>query len=392
MEDIRLLRGRTFDGQNMIENAEIGINIKSGIIEYVDEINGKNNLDITILPGLIDTHIHFFGSESDQLIDWVLTDNVLLTIKSVYDAEALLDAGFTTVRTMGDKVSLGMSKAEKLRILKGPRIISSGYSIAETGGNDDPKFLSHELSKEFSYSYYCDSPWECRKAVRMNIRNGAESIKAYSSRSFVGGGKLKTELTVDELSAISDEAHVAHLKAAAHSYGPDAIQNSLDANFDSIEHGLGITEDQAEFMKKKDIFYVPTLSVYRAKVSSNQERNELVKKHFEKDISIAFNAGVKIATGTDFLGTRNEPHGLNASEIIYLSEFTGNIYALKAATSLAAECLGLNNIGFVKKGFQADIISVKGDPLKEITKVRRGNVIFVMKKGEIIKDIENLIK
>jgi imidazolonepropionase-like amidohydrolase len=392
-----IYRGRVFDGLELLEFAEFEIDEKNGNIKYLEETRktnprqgGKKSKlqDITFLPGLIDTHIHFFGTQNHSLMDWVLTSDVMLTIKSVKDAESLLNSGFTTVRTMGDKVSLDMSRAEKNNMLYGPRIISSGYSIAETGGNDDPKFLPLERAKELSYSYYCDGPWECRKAVRMNLRNGAESIKAYSSRSFVGGGKIKDELTVEELTAITDEAHRAHLKAASHAYGESAILNSIDSRFDSIEHGLGLTEDLAERMKKMNIFYVPTLSVYkRIRSDVNEYRDQMIKKHIEKEVKIAQEAGVKIAAGTDYVGTHDEPHGLNYIEISCLSEVIGNRMALRAATSSAAECLGIENIGRIKEGFVGNVIAVKGNPMEDINSLRPENVLLVIKGGRIMKNL-----
>lgn len=388
MQRTRIIRGRAFDGERAIESAEVAINEESGLIEYVEEVRQRPQGDITVLPGLIDTHIHFFGTESPQLIDWVMSPDALLAIKSTYDAEALLDAGFTTVRTMGDKVSLAMSRAEKMGVLRGPRIISSGYSIAATGGDDDPKFLSYELAKQLSYSYYCDGPWECRRAVRLNVRAGAESIKAYASSSFVGGGRIRNELTLEELKAIAEEAHTAHLKAAAHAYGSSAVQNVIDAGFDSVEHGLGLTEDQAEQLRKKGIFYVPTLAAYKASERSlDSERAEIIRRHFEKEVSLAFNAGAKIAVGTDYLGTSNKPHGMNYLEVVYLAEIIGAENALRAATSLAAECLGLESIGRLAPGKQADVIAVKGDPLKDTRALGRENVVLVIKKGRTMKDL-----
>jgi imidazolonepropionase-like amidohydrolase len=392
-----IYKGRVFDGIEYHEMSELSFSPETGKIEYLEDLkksSSKNEkkdskfTDITFLPGLIDTHIHFCGTESSSLVDWILTPDVMLTIKSVNDAQKLLQSGFTTVRTLGDKVSLEMSKAEKSGILGGPRIISAGFSLAETGGNDDPKFLSVENSKVLSYSYYCDGPWECRKAARMNLRNGAEVIKVYSSRSFVGGGRIKDEFTVEELSAISDEAHRAFVKAASHAYGESAIKSSIDAGFDSIEHGLGLTEELAEIMKKKNIFYVPTLSAYKNfRENANSYKAQMIKNHIERDVKIAFNSKVKIASGSDYVGSSNEPHGENYHEIVYLSEIIGNKEALIAATSRAAECVGLNNVGQLKKDFLADIIAVKGNPLDNSSALKPENIILVIKRGKILKNL-----
>ncbi len=386
-----ILKGRVFDGIEMHEFAEMSVNESSGIIEYVDvgrptsgKSSGDKGGDLTYLPGFIDTHIHFFGTGTFSLNDWVMTPEVTATINSVNDARNLLDSGFTTVRTMGDKVSIGMSRAEACGILVSPRIISAGFSIAETGGNDDPRNLPIDFAQRISYSYYCDGPWECRKAVRRNIREGARSIKAYSSGSFAGGGKIKTEFTVEELSAIAEETRAAGLKSSSHAYGREAISNSLQAGFDSIEHGLGLTEDLAEQMRRDGTYYVPTLSVYKRRRSDETSpMAALVRKHLSDDVSMAVRSGVKIAAGTDFVGSREEPHGENAKEMIYLAETIGSEAALRAGTSEAAKCVGMEDIGLLKKGKVADIIAVKGDPVKQIESIRNDRIRFVMKGGKI---------
>ncbi|HLH85746.1 MAG TPA: amidohydrolase family protein [Thermoplasmataceae archaeon] len=391
-----LLQGRIFDGESFIENGEVQIDENSENIEFVNERRSKISRvedkklsdEITIMPALIDAHIHFFGTKNYSLLDWVLTPDVMLTINSVNDARKLIDSGFTTVRALGDKVSLDMSKAEKLGLLIGPRIISAGYSLACTGGNDDPKSLPLEIAKKVSYSYYCDGPWECRKAVRTNLRNGAEVIKAYASTSFVGGGIIRPELTEEELAAIAEESHHAKIKAAVHAYGSEALNNSIEAGFDSIEHGLGLTEDIAEEIKKRGIFYVPTLAVYKRKrEDKNSVRDEMIRRHIEKEMEIAGRVRLKIAAGTDYVGSLNEPHGQNYLEVKFLSETLGNIEALKSATSRAADCLGLSRIGTIAPGKEADLILVRGDPGRSISALSPDNILMVIKRGRVVKNI-----
>lgn len=392
-----IFRGRTFDGTRLMENAEFKVSDETGLIEYLEEsrssaevANGKEiqNKEVTFLPGLIDTHIHFFGTGNHSLNDWVLTDKVIVTIRSVEDSRNLLNAGYTTVRTMGDKVSIAMSKAERMNLLFGPRIMSAGFSLAETGGNDDPRNFELDFAQKISYSYYCDSPWECRRAVRMNLRDGAESIKAYSSTSFAGGGKVKNQLTLEELSAIADESHKGLVTAASHAYGESAINNSVLAGFNSIEHGLGMTERLAEEMKKRGTFYVPTMSTYvGSENSGNATRNEMIKKHLDKEVKLAMDTGVKIAAGTDFVGSSDDPHGMNYKEISFISSVTGPEIALRSGTSMAADCIGLGNVGRISRDHIADIIAVKGNPMTNIESLNPKNVVFVMKGGRVVKDL-----
>ena len=382
--------GRIFDGEKVHELAEVGINQETGTIEYIEDTRRKDPRyeGMTLMPGMIDVHIHFFGVDSYNLMDWVLTPDVILTIKSVNDASRLLDAGFTTVRTLGDKVSLGMSKAEKQGIIRGPRIISAGFSLAETGGNDDPKRLPIHMSKGLSYSYYCDGPWECRKAVRMNVREGAEAIKVYASTSFVGGGPIRDELTLEELSSISAEAHKFHLKATAHAYGESAITHTIEGGFDSVEHGLGLTAEQAELMVKRGIYYVPTMSVYmRERDDVNAYRDMMISHHLKEEVKLAFESGVKIAAGTDYVGSYNEPHGENYREPLYLSGIIGPLEALRSVTSIAADCLGVPEIGRVASGKKADIIAVKGKPDLDAKYLAPENVAIVIKNGKLQKGI-----
>ena len=392
-----IFRGRTFDGTRLMENAEFKVSDETGLIEYLEEsrnsaevANGKEiqNKEVTFLPGLIDTHIHFFGTGNHSLNDWVLTDKVIVTIRSVEDSRNLLNAGYTTVRTMGDKVSIAMSKAERMNLLFGPRIMSAGFSLAETGGNDDPRNFELDFAQKISYSYYCDSPWECRRAVRMNLRDGAESIKAYSSTSFAGGGKVKNQLTLEELSAIADESHKGLVTAASHAYGESAIDNSVLAGFNSIEHGLGLTERLAEEMKKRGTFYVPTMSTYvGSENSGNATRNEMIKKHLDKEVKLAMDTGVKIAAGTDFVGSSDDPHGMNYKEISFISSVTGPEIALRSGTSMAADCIGLGNVGRISRDHIADIIAVKGNPMTNIESLNPKNVVLVMKGGRVVKDL-----
>lgn len=392
-----LFRGRTFDGKRLIENAEFGINSETGLIESLEETSNSSQLangkevgrrDITFLPGLIDSHIHFFGTGSHTLNDWVLTDKVIVTIRSVEDSKNLLNSGFTTVRTLGDKVSIAMSRAERMNLLYGPRIVSAGFSLAETGGNDDPRNFDLDFAQKISYSYYCDSPWECRRAVRMNLRDGAESIKAYSSTSFAGGGQIKNQLTLEELAAIAEESHKGLVSAASHAYGESAISNSIQAGFDSVEHGLGLTETLAEEMMKKGIFYVPTMSTYvRSKNSGNLTRDEIIRRHLDKEVKLAKDTGVKIATGTDFVGSQDDPHGTNYREMALISAVTGAEMALQSGTSTAAECIGLTNAGLISKNYLADVIAVKGNPMTNIESLNPKNVLFVMKGGKVVKNL-----
>lgn len=387
------LYGSIFDGREFFEDGVVVFDDSSGLIEAcgrrsevevpasANRVGGER---LCILPGLIDAHVHFFGSKTRSLLDWVSVPETLCALRSVRDLSALLRAGFTTVRELGSKASTHLARAVEEGVIEGPTIIASSKSIAQTGGDDDPLIFPPNIARALSYSYYCDGPWECRRAVRMALRDGARVIKVYASGSFAQGGRVRRQFTVEELRAIVDEAHAAGLKVAAHAYGEEAIANCVEAGVDSIEHGIGLTRDLAEKMKEKGIFYVPTLAAYvGSETTGSLERREMVRRHLKEDVLVAAQAGVKIVCGSDFVGSESDPHGENHREILYLAERIGNAQALRAATSLAAECLGVR-AGLLKPGYPADIVVVEGNPLEDIAAVSPRRIVHVVKSGRLI--------
>jgi len=195
---------------------------------------------------------------------------------------------------------------------------------------------------------------------------------------------VRRQFTVEELKAIVDEAHAAGLRVAAHAYGEEAITNAVEAGVDSIEHGIGLTEEAAFKMKSKGIFYVPTLSAYvGSENAGSPERRALVQRHLKQDVEVALNAGLKIVCGSDFVGSERDPHGENYREIVYLSEIIGNRLALVAATTNAAECIGVDS-GRIKRGAPADLVLVKGSPLQDIMAISPQRILHVMKSGRIV--------
>jgi len=245
------LSGRIFDGENVIDHGTVSIDGNGMISDVSDhkENHGSSKTinceNATIIPGLIDVHMHFFGCRKEDISEWNLIPSELASVRSVTDMYNLLLSGFTTVRDLGSKTGVYLSQAERDGDIIGPSVISAGHSLAQTGGNDDLKYLPLEMSQDLSYSYYCDGPWECVSAVRKVVRDGATAVKVYASGGFAAGGKPIPNLTVEELKSIVEEGHRNNLKVTAHAYGEDAIMNVIEAGVDSIEHGIGLTEDLA---------------------------------------------------------------------------------------------------------------------------------------------------
>lgn len=401
-----MLRGSVFDGTDYYENGAVVIDQENGTITNVGT---ENSVDIpagakvvggygqTILPGLMDSHVHFFGTKTYDLTAWVTTPEPLVVLRSIADFRKLLSAGFTTVRDLGSKGGAYMSRAIKEGIVEGPRILSCARSLGQTGGDDDPTNLPLHMAHELAYSYFCDGPWDCRKAVRKLVRDGADVIKLYAAtgttpESYAAEGyHLKDQFTVEEIRAIIDEAHTNGLKVAGHAIGTQSVANVIEGGVDSIEHGLGLTPELADAMKKKDISYVPTLSVFLASsdlatyINNKDIPDKLgVRSHFTTDLQLAKEHGIRMVAGSDFGGTEAHPHGQNYREIVALARFFGNKQALSTATADAAECMGLTNVGRLKTGFEADVILVNGNPMEDIESLSPANVALVLKHGRVV--------
>ena len=390
-----VFRGRVFDGEQTVDDGIVVVDPDSGRV--VDSGRRRDVAEpksarvfahegATVLPGMIDAHLHFFGSSTYSLAEWVTVPEAMTALRAVRDMRKLLWAGFTAVRDLGSKAGTYISQAERENVIEGPRVFASSKSLAQTGGDDDLTILPLEISQRLSYSYYCDGPWECRRAVRLCLRDGAEVIKVYASGSFAQGTKPRVQLTVEELKAIVDEAHRVGVKVGAHAYGEIALSNVIEAGVDSIEHGIGLTAELADAAKKKGIYYVPTLSAfYAAKPSANAERDALIKRHLTDDMRLAKEHGLKIACGSDFVGSETEPHGQNYREVVNLARSFGAGTALAAATKVGAELLGLEGGGMLRKGSRADLVMASGDPLQRPEVLAPENILCVVKGGKIYR-------
>ena len=379
--------GKIFDVTRVIEGTVI---VEGNKIFEVEE--GKMESDSTkgfIIPGMIDAHLHFFGVHEDNVMSWNLVNEIDVAIRSTRDMERLLRSGFTTVRDLGSKVATRLSNLERSGEIIGPRVIASGYSLAITGGDDDPRDLPLEMAQKLSYSFYCDSPYECRKAVRLAVRQGAGVIKVYASGAFSQGGKILPGLGPDELKSIVEESHRFGLKVASHAYGREAILNSVEAGVDTIEHGLGLDKDTASMMLDRGTCYIPTLATYEipfhvANPEVRRYREEAVTRHMKEDVKLAKSVGLKIATGTDYVGSDARPHGKNYREAVLLSQFMGNDEVLASTTSVAAECLGIW-AGRIEKGYLADLVVLRNDPLQNVENLSPDNVLYIVKDGKMYR-------
>lgn len=349
----------------------------------------------TVLPGLIDAHTHIFltgefhGRYEEQLLkeSWQYR-----TIEAVVNVRKDLEAGFTSMRdveTEGAMYSdVDVRDAINRGLIPGPRLQVATRALSTTGGYPLEGY-SPEVQVPTGVQIV-DGPDEARKAVRTQIKYGADLIKIYGTHRFyfTPDGKLVSiaTFTLDEVRAIVDEAHREGVKVACHAYGGEGLHNCIDGGVDSIEHGLDLDDAAIQKMILKGIYLVPTLYVY-----DYEPQEDLVlsggkttrAKIHEPSFRKALDRGVKIAFGTD---AGPFPHGTQAKEFEYMTNYgMSSLMAIESATMEAAALMGWSDrVGAIEPGKFADLIAVEGNPLEDIKQLE--HVKFVMKGGQIVRN------
>jgi len=379
-----------------------GTTIKSIQNGYVSGTEKDAIIDLknkTILPGLIDLHVHIESESNPKTYIDRFTDNEAdIAFKSTVFAKRTLMAGFTTVRDLGGTgVNIALRNAINKGIVDGPRIFTAGKSIATTGGHADPtNGRSHEFTGDPGPKEgVVNSPEEGRKAVRQRYKDGADVIKITATGGVLSVAKngKNPQFTIDEIKAITETADDYGMLTAAHAHGDEGMQRAIKGGIKTIEHGSYMSEATMDLMKQYNAYMVPTITAGKQVAEKAEvpgyfpdvvavkarEIGPLIQGTFGK----AYKKGVNIAFGTD---AGVFPHGLNAKEFGYMVEAgMPAIEAIQSATITNAKLLGMaNEIGQVKEAFLADIIAVSGDPLKEVSVLE--NVAFVMKNGLVYKN------
>ena len=356
--------------------------------------------DVTLLPGFIDAHTHLVGRvlgdpEGDLAV--VRDYDSFGAILGVVHARDTLLAGFTSVRNVGAEGNfddMALRKAINEGWIIGPRMESAGHAIGITGGHCDENGFRPGVAQQDPLNGVADGAEEIRKAVRLQIKYGADVIKTCATGGVLSEGDAvgATQYSFEELKALVDEAKKLDRKVAAHAHGTEGIKIATRAGVSSIEHGSFLDEEGATMMGLRGTFLVPTLSAAEA-VERAAKNGELKGLRAEKALAaaaaarhatkIALANGVQIALGTD---AGVIPHGTNAREFFLMVDWGGmtNMQSVQAGTLNGAKLLGWDkNLGSLTAGKWADIVAVSGDPLKDIQAM--GKVIFVMKNGVICR-------
>jgi imidazolonepropionase-like amidohydrolase len=410
---IVLKAARLFDGKSkaLVQN---GVVIVQGnkIVDVGGNLSEPGDAqvidlgDATLSPGFMDGHTHltldFSGNYNERRLKEVDLNVSEQAIMATKHARATVEAGFTTVRDLGSRfvgskemVDVALRNSINKGVIVGPRMLVATFGIGATGGHFDPTsgFRDMLFGREPDFSDgIADGPDAIRKAVRFEVKNGADVIKAA-----VSGGVLSLadevdtpQLTPAEMAALVDESHRLRKKVAVHCHGDQAAKEAVEAGVDSIEHGSFLKPETLTLMKNKGTYLTPTLMAtewilgkidnyppaLQAKAkAAGAARSEMFRN--------AVKMGVKISFGTD---AAVFPHGQNAKEFKLMVDLgMPAIDALKTATGNAADLFGIaQKTGTLEKGKLADVIAMAGDPTTDITATER--VSFVMKEGKIIRN------
>lgn len=378
---IVLAAGELLDGKGrvlhntriVIEDSKItAIEPKAGPVDY--DLRG-----LTVLPGWIDAHVHItssFGKDGRfGTGGWSPQEEAY---QAASNAWATLLAGFTTVQSVGSPADVPLRDAIAKGLLPGPRILTSADPLTGRGAQTG-------------------TPDEIRAYVRKQKDAGADLIKIYAAGGMRQGGMTLSE---EQLDAACDEAHKLGLRTLVHAYR-EAVRAATVAGCTQIEHGLGATDDDLKFMAAKGTFFDPQAGLLIETYLLNKDRymgapyfpktedgfrsmREILPMNYDLIKRAVKTPGLKIVFGTDAVAGA---HGRNAEEFIDRVRDAGvdPMAAMVSANSLAAEALGMaDRIGSIAPGLEADIIALNGEPLEDITAVRR--VVFVMKGGTVYKN------
>ncbi len=348
--------------------------------------------DVTLLPGLMDVHTHI---TLDVVPDWDVEASretaADWAIRGAVNAKKTLMAGFTTIRDLGSwrgMPDVAVRHAIEEGLIPGPRMFTAGHAISITGGHCDLTGYAPGVLEGSPQTGVADGADEVLKAVRYQIKHGANVIKVCATAGVMSfeGPSGALQYSEEELTVIVEEAARHGVKVAAHAHGAEGILVSARVGIDSIDHASTLTKDNIREIKRHDTFVVPNMYLVDGMDLSLlppqiRKKAEDLQPIAERSFQLAIENNLKIAFGTD---SGVYPHGLNAREFhSQVKRGREPIDVIRSATLVAAELLGVDDRGALVEGKLADMIAVKGNPLDDVRTLE--DVQFVMKGGTIYK-------
>ena len=398
--------GSLIDGQSDTVRKNVTVVVAGDRIEAIADgftapAAGDTVIDLkssTLLPGLMDMHVHLDGQQSaDSYTEGFYLNPGDYALRAAFYAKKTLLAGFTSVRNLGDTdySTIALRKAIAAGWVDGPRVYTAGPAIGTTGSHADPtNGYSNQVMELLPARETFNGADAGRAVVREHVKHGVNVIKIMTTGGVLslGDSAQGAQMTQDEAKAVVEAAHEYGLKVAVHAHGSEGMKRAILAGADSIEHGTFMTDEVIALMKEHGTYYVPTLSagnfvMGKAKIPgflppSVAAKAMLVGPAMTATFQRAYQSGVKIALGTD---QGVAPHGENAKEFIYMVEAgMPAMKAIQAGTIEGAKLLGVEkDLGSVTAGKFADLVAVPGDPLADISLMTKVN--FVMKAGTVYK-------
>ncbi|HEU4733946.1 MAG TPA: amidohydrolase family protein [Kofleriaceae bacterium] len=347
---------------------------------------------VTLLPGLIDMHTHLSSSPRFAGYNRLLFTDSFWPVIATRHARLTLEAGFTTVRNVGsrDYDDVGLRQAIDGGFIDGPRIVTATYAIGSTGGHCDSTFFPPSMAQKSAA--VIDSPLAGRQMVRQLHKYGAQVIKICATGGVFSHGDTPgaQQLTLDEIKAIVDEAHMTGMKVAAHAHGASGIKAAIQGGVDTIEHASLVDDEGIRLAVQRGTYF--GMDIYNTDYTQAEgKKNGVLEENLQKDRDIgliqrqnfqkALKAGVQMIFSTD---AGVYPHGMNAKQFAVMVKWGATpLQAIQSATITAARALGKPaDVGQVKPGAYGDLVGVNGDPLKDITLLE--HPVFVMKGGDTV--------
>lgn len=405
-DKIAIRCGSLIDGnsQKAISNAVIFIEgdriIKIGTRENIPKEYRVIDLkEHTVLPGLIDAHVHPLVFGDDYQVNHLRGSSASKALWGLKTVQNWLNEGWTTLRIAGDAdvhyAHFAIRDAINSGHFAGPRIFGAGHYISVTGGGGDINFMAPEQAI-IADGLIADGPGEMLKAIRNEIKYGSDWIKIMVTGAFMSAGDnpQNVHFSEDEIKAAMAEAQRRDVPVMAHAHSTEGIKMAIKAGVRSIEHGTFLDEESIDLMLQYGTYLIPTIYIGEHFLEEENQSEalskaiELTKKYrtaYRKMYARAIKKGVKIGVGSDNVGF---PPNFSAKEFgEFVALGMSPMQAIQAGTRINAELLQKEtDIGTLEAGKFADIIAVKGDPLKDISELER--VVFVMKGGKVIKHEE----